>query len=346
MLFKRKYLLATGIIAVAPLAQAQVEEITVSAQRRDQNLQEVPISVSAFTSNDISKLQIDAAADLSSAVPNMQMFNVTANAAAMQVFMRGTGVQNPGFNASESPVALYEDDIYRGRLATANIDLTDIERIEVLRGPQGTLYGRNTIAGAVKFISRTPGDEFWGNASVGYGEFETSKVTASVGGPLIDGKLAGSLAGLYHNRDEGWINRGTDTLGEPIAGDPLGEYKNKAIRGKLRWYGGDIFEGTLGLGYVDVKNDGYNGIPYIGNPGNPSQGFYTTTVTENGAGFGKTEQLNASLNLSWKFDALTLRSITGYSDIDDDFGFDLFAGQVPNFAPPPDFFYGVDGLLE
>ena len=94
-------------------------EITVTARKTTENLQEVPISVSAFTTDDIGKLQIDIAADISAAVPNMQMYNVTANAAAMQVFMRGAGVQNPGFNASESPVGLYVDDIYHGRMASA-----------------------------------------------------------------------------------------------------------------------------------------------------------------------------------------------------------------------------------
>ncbi|MCP4505487.1 MAG: TonB-dependent receptor plug domain-containing protein, partial [Fuerstiella sp.] len=170
-------------------------------------LQEVPISVSAFNMGDMSKLQIEAVSDVAAAVPNMQTYSVTANASAMQVFMRGSGVQNPGFNASESPVGFYVDDVYFGRLATANVDLTDIERTEVLRGPQGTLYGRNTIAGAVKFITRTPDDDVYADASLGYGNYKTRKLTATVGGPLIEGKLAGSVAVLNHERDDGWIDR-------------------------------------------------------------------------------------------------------------------------------------------
>ena len=350
---KHSYLIAAGLFVVASLAQAAVEEITVSAQRRDANLQEVPISVSAFTSEDIANLQIDITADLSAAVPNMQMYNVTDNGAAMQVFMRGAGVQNPGFNASESPVGLYVDGIYHGRLATANLDLTDIERIEVLRGPQGTLYGRNTIAGAVKFITRNPEDEFWGNASVGYGNYDTTKVTASVGGGLIEGKLGGSLAGVYHKRGEGWIERGTDSAGNQIPGRDLGEFDNVALRGKLNWFAGDVFDAVLSLGYVDADNDGYNGIPYGPSyippsvPGVPLQGFYTTTVTDTGAGFGKTTQLDAMLDLSWNLDSVVLHSLTGYGDVDDDFGFDLTAGATQNFffPPPPDVLTGTDGLL-
>src|SRR5690606_4843346 len=117
-------------------------------------------------------------------------------AQAIQVHSRGASVQNPGFNLSESPVGIYIDDVYFGRLASANLDLTDLERIEVLRGPQGTLYGRNTIAGAIKVVTRTPGDERWGNASLGIGNYDTVKLTASLGGPIEEGSLAGSIAVL------------------------------------------------------------------------------------------------------------------------------------------------------
>jgi iron complex outermembrane receptor protein len=319
----------TAASFISPLALAEVEEITVSAQRRDDNLQEVPISISSFSVDDMEKLQINAVGDVAAAVPNMKTYDVTANASAMQVFMRGAGVQNPGFNSSESPVGIYVDDVYRGRLATANIDLTDIERVEVLRGPQGTLYGRNTIAGAVKFITRTPDDEFWGDASVAYGNYRTSKVTASVGGPLIEGKLAGSLALLYHDREDGWISRGS------AGGDKLGEYTNTALRGKLHWYEGDVLDAELSVAYVDGDNDGYNGIPYgpdgsgNANPGQPLEGFYTSPVTDANKGFGDTYQLNTGLNLSWDLESVLIKSITSYSDIDDEFGFDLYGGAPP-----------------
>ena len=345
MLFKKKYLLAAGLLAVAPLAQSQVEEITVSAQRRDANLQEVPISVSAFSSDDLQRLQVNFAQDIATNVPNMKMFDVTANDAAMQVFMRGAGIQNPGFNASESPVGLYVDDVYRGRLATANLDVADVERIEVLRGPQGTLYGRNTIAGAVKYITRDPGDELWVNASAAYGNFDTSKITASVGGPLVAGKLGGSLAGMHNERDEGWITRGS------TGGRALGQYSNTALRGKLNWYGGEIFSSELSLSYIDNENDGYNAIPYgsanddplpkddynpAASPGAPVEGFYDSLVPDSAAGSGATEQLNSMLRLSWDFDGLQLNSITGYSDIDDAFGFDLNGGAAQCYDDPAD----------
>lgn len=340
---KHTCLLAVGLFAVAPLAQAQVEEITVTAQRRDANLQEVPISVSAFSSDDLQRLQVNFAQDIAANVPNMKMFDVTANDAAMQVFMRGAGIQNPGFNASESPVGLYVDDVYRGRLATANLEVADIERIEVLRGPQGTLYGRNTIAGAVKYITRDPGDELWTDVTAAYGNFETSKITASVGGPLVEGKLGGSLAGMYNKRGEGWITRGS------TGGRDLGEFENTAFRGKLNWYGGEVFSSEFSLSYIDNDNDGYNGIPYASanndplpkpdfnpaaSPGAPIEGFYDSLVPDASIGVGSNEQLNSMLRLSWDLGSVMLNSITGYSDIDDVFAFDLQGGAFQCYDDP------------
>ena len=336
--FTGRRLILLPLLVCASVTHAQVEEITVTAQRRDANLQEVPVSVSAFGMEDMTRLQMQTVSDVAAAVPNMQTYTVTANAAAMQVFMRGAGVQNPGFNASESPVGLYVDDVYFGRLATANIDLTDIERTEVLRGPQGTLYGRNTIAGAMKFITRTPGDEVYGDVSLGYGNYRTRKIAASLGGPLIEGKLAGSVSVLDHERNDGWIDR-------PNGGRDMGEYENNAVRGKLHWYGSESFDAKLSITYVDVENDGYNGIPYgpsglipAANPGKPLSGFYDTLVAQGNEGFGETDQLNMALTLSWELDAFTIKSITGYSDIDDEFGFDLTGGGSElggGFVPVP-----------
>jgi len=307
-----------------PVAAQATDEITVvSAQRRAADIQDVPISVTALSSDDMERLQINFVADIAKNVPNLQTYTVTAGAAAMQVFMRGAGVQNPGFNASEAPVGIYIDDVYRGRVGTANLELADIERIEVLRGPQGTLYGRNSIAGAIKVITRTPDEEFYSNASVGMGDFETTKVTGAIGGEVMDG-VGLTIAGLYNERGEGWIKRGAPGLRE------LGEYDNKAMRAKLNLFGDDVFKAVVSVEYVDAENDGYNAIPYGPSvsppsvPGVPAGGdFYTTLVPDATAGLGLTKQGNTALDMSWAFDSVTIRSLTSYSDIRDRFKFDL-----------------------
>ncbi|MFZ1625457.1 MAG: TonB-dependent receptor [Gammaproteobacteria bacterium] len=335
---------AAAVLAGTLPAQAAVDEIIVTAQRREQKLQEVPLAVSAFDISQITNRQIDAVKDIGQNIPNLQTYTVTAGAQAIQVHSRGASAQNPGFNLSESPVGIYIDDVYFGRLASVNTDLTDVERIEVLRGPQGTLYGRNTIAGAIKIVTRTPGDDRWLNASVGIGNYETTKFTGSVGGPIEAGSLAGSMSALYENRSQGWQNN-------PVTGNDPGEYKNKAARAKLHWYGTENFDAVLTAWAADVENDGYNGVPYTPfastspsaiydpAPANsvPLSGFYANLDPDN-VNYGSSDQAGVNLALSFQLGSMMLKSITGYANIDDRFGFDL-AGGGNQGAP------GATGLL-
>ena len=335
---------AVGAVLAGTLpAQAAVDEIIVTAQRREQNLQEVPLAVSAFDISQIENRQIDVIKDIGQNIPNLQTYTVTAGAQAIQVHSRGASVQNPGFNLSESPVGIYVDDVYFGRLASVNTDLSDVERIEVLRGPQGTLYGRNTIAGAIKIVTRTPGDDRWLNASVGIGNYETTKFTGSVGGPIEAGSLAGSMSALYENRDQGWQNN-------PITGNDPGEYKNKAARAKLHWYGTENFDAVLTAWAADLENDGYNGVPYApfantgvnanydpAPAGGPLGGFYANFDPDN-VNYGASDQAGVNLALTFQLGSMTLKSITGYANIDDRFGFDLAGGG--NQGVP-----GATGLL-
>ncbi len=341
-----------GLTAVAVPAAAAVEEIIVTAQRREQNIQDVPVAVSAFSAGQITSRQIDTVQDIGQNVPNLQTTTVTAGADAIQIHARGASVQNPAFNLAESPVGVYVDDVYYGRLASVNVDLLDIDRIEVLRGPQGTLYGRNTIAGAVKFITRTPGDEKWLTASLGIGNYETTRVGLSLGGPIADGKLAGSIAGLYDQRNKGWQH-------DPVTGKDPGEYDNKAARAKLHWYGSSNFDAVLTGWISDVKNDGYNAVPYmpfcyndVAPPAcnttefrpapagsQPKGGFYDT-YSADGVNYGDSEQAGANLHLRFDLGFATLRSITGYANIDTRFGFDL-AGGGADFGPVPAAQFGL-----
>ena len=334
---------ATALIAGAGPAFAAVDEIVVTAQRREQALQDVPLAVSAFDASAIDQLQIDVIKDIGQNVPNLQTYTVTAGAQAIQVHSRGASVQNPGFNASESPVGIYQDDVYFGRLASANLELSDIERIEVLRGPQGTLYGRNTIAGAIKVVSRTPGDDAWFNGSAGFGNFDTLKLTSSVGGPLADGALAGSVSLLWEDRNSGWQDN-------PLTSQSVGEHENLVARGKLHWYGSERFDAVLTVWAADLENDGYNGVPYESFPAPNGQetggplgelipgGDFYSNLSPPGVGYGESDQVGASLNLAFEFGDVTLRSITAFGTIDDRFGFDLAGGG--SFGIP-----GLPGVL-
>ena len=342
--------LAAMTAAFAHPASAK-EEMIVEASRRAESIQDVPLAITAISSDAIEKLQIVDTNDIGALVPNLQTYEVTAGGQAMQLHARGASVQNPGFITSESPVGIYEDDVYRGRLASANLDLLDVERIEVLRGPQATLYGRNTMAGAIKIVTRKPGDgNQWANLSGSVGNFETYKVGGSAGGDLIDDTLAGSLAVSYNKRDKGIHNN-------PLEGIDPGRYENKAARGKLRIYPGEAWDITLSAFWVEVENDGYNGVPYtpfpVGAPpadtaaaatGSPLGGFYdnyspANPDSPNGRqNVGESQQKGATLDLSYDFGMATFRSITSYTDIDDLFGFDIAGGGAFGVA-------GVPGLL-
>ncbi len=334
-----------GLLVATGPATAAVDEIIVTAQRREQSLQAVPIAVSAFNIDQITNRQIDVVKDIGQNVPNLQTYTVTAGSDAIQLHSRGASVQNPGFNIAESPVGVYMDDVYYGRLASVNFDLLDVERIEVLRGPQGTLYGRNTIAGAIKLITRTPGDESWLTGSIGIGNYETTKVGVSLGGPIEEGSLAGSIAAVYDNRGKGWMDN-------PTTGEEPGEYENKAARAKLHWYGSSNFDATLTAWVADADNDGYNGIPYVpfDNGPNPNfdpapansapQGDFYDTFSAAGVNYGESQQGGANLHLSFDLGFATLRSITGYTNIDTQFGFDL-AGGGADFGPVPAAQFGL-----
>jgi iron complex outermembrane receptor protein len=336
MKIRSQFMLLTAAILASASPAFAVDEIVVTAQRREQLVQDVPVAVSAFSESSVEALQINTIKDIGQNVPNLQTYTVTAGSQAMQVHSRGASVQNPGFNASESPVGIYEDDVYRGRLASSNLELNDIERIEVLRGPQGTLYGRNTIAGAIKIITRTPGDESWVNGSVGYGNYQSYKITGSAGGPIEDNALAGSVSFLYDKRNQGWMNN-------PLTESEPGDYDNKYARAKLHWYATENFDAVLTAWTASLDNDGYNGVPYapfIAPPekrGSPLGGFYDT-YSPPGANYGNSDQGGASLEMSYDFGSVTLKSISAYYSIDDNFGFDLGGGGVAGIP-------GVNGLL-
>ncbi|MCZ6853992.1 MAG: TonB-dependent receptor, partial [Gammaproteobacteria bacterium] len=209
-----------------------------------------------------------------------------------------------------------------------------IERVEVLRGPQGTLYGRNTAYGAINFISRMPGEEAWFDATVGGGNFDQFLVSASGGGPLGD-NWAGSLSARYKETDGRYFN-----AAENVDTD---SQENTAVRGKLRYMGGEKFDAVLSVSYSKAENDAIQ-MPNMTTPGVPDDMQFTsddlvftdgpfTTSTPWGQlapepfgdrPRGETEQTIVGLTLSWDInDTLTFKSITGYVGLEDYFHVDV-----------------------
>lgn len=157
-------------------------EIVVTAQKREENLQQTPLAISAITSDTIEKRGITDVSGLTSIAPNLVVGVTGAATANAAIFIRGIGESDTVLTA-DSPVGIYVDGVVLGRTSGAIFDLVDLERIEVLRGPQGTLYGRNTTGGAVNLISKKPGDAFAVEQTLSYGSFDylQSKTTIDTG---------------------------------------------------------------------------------------------------------------------------------------------------------------------
>ncbi|WP_417470464.1 TonB-dependent receptor [Maricaulis sp.] len=172
--------------------------ITVTARRREESLQDVPLSVSAFGERQLEALQASDITSLQNVVPNLTLH--TGDAENAVIYIRGVG-QVDSLAFAEPGVGVYLDDVYLARTQGAVLDVFDVERVEVLRGPQGTLYGRNTIGGAVRFISTRPGDNPGLQMEAGFGDYNHVFARARVSGELSEDQVAGKLALFYSSRD-------------------------------------------------------------------------------------------------------------------------------------------------
>ena len=177
----------------APNTQVnEIEEIIVTARRREESLLTVPGSVSAFSERQLRDLQATDMRQVQYAVPNFHFQKSDSSNAA--VYLRGIG-QNDSLPFVEPGVGVYIDDVYVARTQAAFVELFDVERVEVLRGPQGTLYGRNSPGGAVKLITRQPADEFEAYAELGTGNLNAKIYNGRISGPLSsDGRWKGKIS--------------------------------------------------------------------------------------------------------------------------------------------------------
>src|SRR5690606_23006410 len=186
--------LATALltaIALSAGAQQQLEEVIVTAQRRAENVQDVPISMSVVTGERLDLRAETQVAQVGDFTPNLHLdppVPFSGSNSVLGAYIRGIGQGDFAFNL-EPGVGVYVDDVYLARSIGVNVDLLDVERIEVLKGPQGTLFGRNTIGGAIHVITRRPGDELRTRAEVTVGSFERLDVRGAADFPIVQDKL-------------------------------------------------------------------------------------------------------------------------------------------------------------
>jgi iron complex outermembrane receptor protein len=185
--------------ATAAVAEpVRLDEIVVTARRRAESLQNVPVAVSAFSAGRIADLQAKDLSGLQYATPNLYLDKGDASNAV--IYIRGVG-QNDSLAFADPSVGVYVDDVFIARTQAAFLDLFDVERVEVLRGPQGTLYGRNTIGGAVKFVSTRPPKSFDAYLEADGGNYNSFSLKGRIGGPIAGDALRGKVAFAYNRRD-------------------------------------------------------------------------------------------------------------------------------------------------
>lgn len=330
--------LVTGaalLMGMPTTAFAQLDEIVTTAQRREQNVQDVPLAVTAFSPEELLEKQIDDPLDLVQYVPNFFGGNNTGLGTANAYYIRGAG-NSESIATFDPPVGTYVDEIYIGRQNGNNVAFFDVEGIEVLRGPQGTLFGRNTTGGAIVTRMRKPSEESGGYLELGYGSYNRFVARASIDAPLSDTVLT-KLSGYYVD-DEGYV----DNLAN---GEKLNGQEALGIRGDVRFILSDTMRWDIAADYTEdngtsILNYSRGGSPLTGVDGDSDRVANTGLSTAEGTGTlfeqylagnglgNQNESFSVTSNMQVEVGTGTFNFIAGYRTLDQDFILDFFDGGL------------------
>ncbi len=315
--------------AWAQTEDTAIEDVVVTAQKRQQNLLDIGIDISVISGDALERMRVDEIDDISRHVSNMNVKN-TLGVTNPVVTIRGVGLND--FNANSNPTAgVYVDEVFLTSTAMMGFQLFDMERVEVLKGPQGTLYGRNTTAGAVSFVTRRPSRQFEAYASAGYGDYRSLETEGAMGGPLNEA-LSFRVAGKFEDQGKGFSR-------DRVSGDDFGSADRFAWRAQLAWDGSEESSATLSLHGGRDRSNSY-GIEHFGTQdpatfdvcpailggrldpascvdffgysdtdGDPYEGDYDLISTV------EVESLGASLRFDRELGAVRLTSVTGYESL-------------------------------
>ncbi|MEC9261948.1 MAG: TonB-dependent receptor plug domain-containing protein [Pseudomonadota bacterium] len=268
-------------------AEKALEQITVTARKVTENLQETPVSVTSFNGDALERRQITGSDDIGKITPNLQFSNnapLAGNNNSSIIFIRGVGQISPRAN-TDPGVGLYIDDVYMGQSVGGSMELRDIESVQVLRGPQGTLFGRNTIGGAVLINTQEPRDELGGKIRLGIGEDSLMEAFAAIDIPLTDDLLSRFSVGT--KKQDGYVERVYDGL-------DLGDVNNTMFNGKLVYQPSNDFTAKLLFDYTRADE---NGSPLV------FGGYNNNTDVENtgydAAWFGASQSVIAGCPDAW-----------------------------------------------
>jgi iron complex outermembrane receptor protein len=330
----RSYFLAASAIALlgfgvpmtaqaqqAPAAASTVDEVIVTAQRRAERLEDVPAAVTAITPSQIERNNITRFQDLGELSPGV---SVSRSGAFTQPAIRGISTLALG-GAIENNVALYIDGFYQNDVVAINADIANISSVEILKGPQGALYGRNATGGAILVNTLAPTHTLTGKFMAGYGNLDDRRYSAYIAGPLRDG-LYFSVA-AYNHENHGY-NRDVGTKSKPYLNDGYWStpFVSRSLRAKLEWDVTPDFTATLGYNYTYV-DDPRTGtwvmvaqLPTYFDPSRDTSARDTSSL--NYQNRWPVTVNEGTLTLKWKTPYGELSSYTGYTDKQDEFHYD------------------------
>ena len=304
-------------------AVKKLDAVVITARRREETLKDVPVSVTAIGGDALAKLGATEIGDIQSTAPNVVLHE--GDAQNTVAYIRGVG-QLDSLAFADPGVGIYLDDVYLGRAQGSFLDVFDVERIEVLRGPQGTLYGRNTIGGAIKFVSRLPSEtpEFTASATVG--EYNQTDFTLGASGPLVGDKLLGKASIAYLKRD-GYATNAVD-------GSDDGDRNTLAWRAALLAKPSENFNFLLTVdGSEDTPDTSRTPARETSVFGAFPASTDPFTVEADFNGLSDLSVFGVSGKATWDVsDTLTLTSITAYREMTYDANLDLDATATPIFG--------------
>jgi iron complex outermembrane receptor protein len=328
---------ATDPSTSAPSSDSGLDEIVVTAERRSENLQKVPVSVGVVGGDDLRQFQAGGEDILALAgrVPGLYA-ETTTGRIFPRFYIRGLGNIDFYLGASQ-PVSIIQDDVVLEHVVLKSNPVFDVAQVEVLRGPQGSLFGRNTTAGIIKFDTIRPGQEFDGRISASYGSYNTVSVDAGVGGPIVQDKIAFRLSGLYQHRDN-WVDNtytGPSFDGTKGGKDKLGGFNERDVRLQL------LFTPTEDLS-INVSGHArdYDGTSTIFHRGALQKGSNNAqreprdrvALDEGDNNPQAYKTYGGSVNAAWDFGAATLTSITAYETTSGYSRGDTDGGAAANFG--------------
>jgi iron complex outermembrane receptor protein len=323
--------------------RTSLEEVVVTARKRAESLQDTPISVTALTGADLESRGFVKLDDLNGAAPNVGWQSSPAGGTSTaNFFIRGVG-QSDFISTSDQSVGLYLDGVYLPRSIGAALDVVDVERIEILRGPQGTLFGRNTIGGAVQVITRPPGDTLEGSVAATFGSRDRIDLRVHLNLPLGE-KAAARLSAASLNQD----GYGTRLL----TGEDTGDVNNDAVHGQFRWLPADDWEVLIsadasrrrGRSSPETLKSNDDANPFVGLynslylapqgfPEISAAHFVTDDPRKSWAGTPNRDDYDtrgASTTLRWEAsDTLELKSITAWRSLESVSAFDFDGTPYP-----------------